>query len=181
MPDAELPEHLKDSLAAALTAGAPLRASLPSQARYAKQGSMGGHRALIRPRVLALAATCGLALVLVAFAGPKQPREWIIQSVGNVAHVVGAPLGPSSKDPNKRSSHGTSPIRPASGPTSNSTKAAESPEPVQSPVTSPPPENDEPSPSPTAAPSEGGGSPSPPSPSPSPSPTDSGSSDGDGP
>jgi hypothetical protein len=174
MPEPELPQHLTDRLTAALTAGAPLNTSLPSQARYAKQASAGAFQAPMRPRLLVVAAISGLVLAVIALAGSQQqPRQWFIETVGNVAHEVGVPLGKSPQEPNKASTHKTLPVRPASSP-SNLPKAAESPKPTPSPVAGPPPDIEEPSPSPTAVPSDGEGSANPPLPSPSPSPTDSG-------
>jgi hypothetical protein len=172
MSEPELPQHLTERLTAALTAGVPLKASLPSQARYAKPALSGAYQAPMRPRVLAVAAASALVLAAIALAGSQQQsRRWIIETVGNVAHDIGVPLTGSPQEPNKPSTHRPSPVKPGGSPTSNPPKAAESPEPTQTPGATPPAAIDEPSPSPVAEPPDGDVSATPPTPSPVPSPS----------
>src|SRR5438128_1963635 len=80
MPDRELPEHIRRQLSAGLDGGAPLVAPLPSQARFATlRGSMPAPRWRLRGLTVAVAAA---GIVIVALAGPPQPRQWLVQSVG---------------------------------------------------------------------------------------------------
>jgi hypothetical protein len=115
MSEREVSLELRQRLAAALYAGARLRAPLPSQARYA---IADGHRgSTVRARLLALAAVAALVLGLLAVVGPQQPRVWIEQKVTKAIQDVGIPLQPS------RSSH-----KPGVAAASSKPIAAENPQ-----------------------------------------------------
>ena len=161
MPDRELPDHLKDRLSAALTSGAPLRSPLPSQARYAIAAGAAAPKAHLRVRLLTSAAAAFAIVALVVAAGPQQPREWILQTVGNLAKGVGAPIGPSTPSPSPEKHTPAASHSPAGSPEETS-PSPETPEATESPEASPSPEpshspEGEPSPSSTAQPSDGGG------------------------
>jgi len=165
MPDRELPEQLKAKLAAALAAGTPLKSPLPSQARYADATGADAQRPRVRPRLVALAVASVVMLGVLAFAGPSQPRQWLVQSVGSIARDVGAPVGAPSP-----SSSGQRPGDSSPGP---SHEATETPEAAETPEGSETPEAN-------ASPEPGGTPESSESPEPTQSPDGDGSSGGDG-
>ena len=162
MPERELSEKLKARLSAELRAGAPFRAPLASQARYATAAAPALPRHSQRLR-LAMVATASLAvLVVAALAGPLQPRSWIVQSVGTLAGDRGAPI----PTPVNQSRVTISPT-PGRSPSAETTAAPrESPEPGESPSAH---ESAQPGQSPSGGDtSTGDGDQSSPSPSPSP-------------
>jgi len=150
MPERELPEHLASQLSEELTSGAPLRAPLASQARYATAAAAQSSRAHVGAR-LVLSGLAALALVAATLLGAPQPRQWLIQSVGN----LGGTFSPSPSPAHQfQEPHPTEPVEsPASPEPSETPETHESPEPSQSP------EPGE-SPQPTSSPeSDGGGHP----------------------
>jgi hypothetical protein len=168
MPDLDLPEELKARLSAELAAGAPLSAPLASQARYASAAPAAVPQRHLRGRALALGAAALVVLVGATFAGPTQPRAWLLTTVGNIAGDRGAP----SPSPANQTGHTTSPSAAShrSPPAVSAPEQHESPVPGQSPVTH---ETPEPTESPAGGDSSGGdGDDS--SPTASPSPDDSG-------
>ena len=164
MPERELAERLRARLAAELTAGAPLLAPLPSQARYAgpSLASTGRH---VRGRLVAAATAACALLVVAAFAGPAEARQWIGTSVDNIVRSVehGGGLAPSSPHPagsTRNGQPGTNATQHESPEPSVSPASAGSPEPQDSPEPAPSPgdhESPEPSPSPEPADSQDGG------------------------
>ena len=169
MPERELAERLRLRLSAELTAGTPLSAPLPAQGRYARESvpPAGRH---VRGRLVAAATAACALLVVAAFAGPAEARQWIGTSVDNIVQTVergGAPA-PSSPSPAGTTRNGQ--------PGTNATEH-ESPEPTVSPATGGSPEPRE-SPEPAQSPSDHES----PEPSPSPEPSDSpdGGHDGSG-
>ena len=155
MPDRELSRHIRRQLSAALDGGAPLIAPLPTQARFAAlRGAMPSPRWRLRALTVAVAAA---GIVAVAFAGPSQPREWVVQSVNGISKQVGIPAGSAAPSPKNESS--TSGQKKPNAPT-------ESPEATAQPVESPEPaESQQP---PVSEPSdESGGGDHSPEPSPS--------------
>jgi len=141
MSDHSLPEYLRERLSAALTAGSPLLAPSPADARYSRHHA--GPVWLMRGRVLAVGLAAAVALALVAVGGPQQPRQWVIESVRNVAHDVGVTLGQPTSSNSPASSAPRGSPRPAinspgSRPAaSGSSQAVESPDANESPETSP--------------------------------------------
>jgi hypothetical protein len=171
MPDRELGDELKERLAAALTSGAPPVAPLPSQARYAMLSSFQprGH---LRSRLISLAAAAAAVVVLAGLAGPPQSRQFVIQSVGNIARDLGVPSGPATASPSPI--HPTPSEEPSPSERPGSGEATPSPEPNESPSTRPSPEPAE-SPEPRQSPKPSPGDdhpPASPSPGSSPSPGD---------
>jgi hypothetical protein len=155
MPDRDLSRHIRRELSAALDGGAPLIAPLPSQARFAAlRGAMPSPRWRVRALTVAVAAA---GIVVVAFAGPSQPREWVVQSVNGISKQVGIPAGSATPSPKNESA--TSGQKKPNVPT-------ESPEATAEPVESPEPaESQQP---PVSEPSdESGGDDHSPEPSPS--------------
>src|SRR5437899_1911173 len=126
MPDRELPENIRRQLSAGLDGGVPLVAPLPSQARFAAlHGATPSPRWRLRALTVAVAAA---GIVVVALAGPPQPREWVVQTVNGISRQVGLPAGSSSPSP----SHGES--TPGEQGTSNeSPEASETPAANESP------------------------------------------------
>ena len=167
MPDRELPEDLRQRLAAALESGAPLVSPLPSQAEYSIAATevQEPNRRLRSFAALALAAA-----VVIALVGLQQPREWIVRSVDNITHSSGVPAG--SAGPTPSSQVGT--VVHQSPEVKETPEATESPEAGRSPQPAQSPEHDQPQASPTAEPSgnDGDGDDHSPNPSPSPSPSD---------
>lgn len=138
MPDRDLPEELRARLSAELGAGAPLSAPLASNARYASAAPAAVPQRHLRGRVLALGAAALVVLVGATFAGPTQPRAWLVTTVGNIAGDRGA----RSPSPANHTVHTASPsatshrsASPVSAP-----EQRESPVPGQSPVTHESPE-----------------------------------------
>ena len=128
MPDRELSRHIRRQLSAALDGGAPLIAPLPSQARFAALGgAMPSPRWRLRALTVAVAAA---GIVVVAFAGPPQPREWVVQSVNGISKQMGIPAGAAAPSPKNESA--TSGEKKLNAPT-------ESPEATAEPVESPEP------------------------------------------
>ncbi len=132
MPDRELSRHIRRQLSAALDGGAPLIAPLPSQARFAALGgAMPSPRWRLRALTVAVAAA---GIVVVAFAGPSQPREWVVQSVNGISKQVGIPAGSATPSPKNESA--TSGQKKPNAPTQSPEATAEpveSPEPAESP------------------------------------------------
>ncbi len=151
MPDRVLPGHVESRLAEALESGAPLRAPLPSQARYASlhAGAMPAPRWHVRALTVAVAIA---GIVAVAFAAPPQQRSWIVQSVGSIAHSVGVPAAAASPSPDERES----PDAAKSPEAHEGAAPAESPEPRQSAEPTGTSDGDHPEPSPTSGPTGGG-------------------------
>jgi len=111
-----------------------------------------------RWRLRALTVAVAVAgIVAVAFGGPSQSREWVVQSVNGISKQVGIPAGSATPSPKNESS--TSGQKKPSAPT-------ESPETTAEPVESPEPaESQQP---PVSEPSdESGGGDHSPEPSPS--------------
>lgn len=136
MPDRELPRHLLDELASSLEKGAPLVAPLASQARYATARIvLPPARWRLRALTVAVAAA---GIVVVALAGPPQPREWIAQSVNALERQVGVPANEVTPSPTheseatsgeqtgQRSPESTEQAEPRQSP-----EPGESPEPLQ--------------------------------------------------
>jgi hypothetical protein len=98
MPDGNIQPHLTSRLTATLTAGAPLRAPLVSQARYARPAASSSSTNPIW-RTASLGGAALAALMLVALAGPQEPRGWLLQSIGSVALNDGAQVGQSMPSP----------------------------------------------------------------------------------
>jgi hypothetical protein len=139
MPDRDLSRHVRRQLSAALDGGAPLTAPLPSQARFAAlRGAIPSPRWRLRALTVAVAA---VGIVAVAFAGPPQPREWVVQSVNGISKHVGIPAGSATPSPKNESA--TSGQKKPNAPTESPEATAEpgeSPEPAesqQSPVSEP--------------------------------------------
>ena len=185
MPERELPEQIRRRLSAALEAGAPLVAPLPSQARFA---TLHGATPSFRWRLRALTvATAAAGIALVAFAGPPQSRQWVVQTVNGISKQVGIPAGSVSPSPRDEST--TSGQQELNEPTESpeapeaTAEPRESPEPAESPDGDDTPQSGpgQPQSSPTAEPSDGGGGGGDHSPEPSPSSGGGGSdSGGDG-
>jgi len=131
MPDRDLSEHIRRQLSAALDGGAPLIAPLPSQARFAApRGAMPSPRWRLRALTVAVAAA---GIVAVTFAGPPQPREWVVQSVNGISKQVGIPAGSATPTPKNESA--TSGQKKPNAPTESPEATAEpgeSPEPAES-------------------------------------------------
>jgi len=131
MPDRDLSMHIRRQLSAALDGGAPLIAPLPSQARFAALlGAMPPPRWRLRALTVAVAAA---GIVAVAFAGPPQPREWVVQSVNGISKQVGIPAGSATPTPKNESA--TSGQKKPNAPTESPEATAEpgeSPEPAES-------------------------------------------------
>jgi len=131
MPDRDLSQHIRRQLSAALDGGAPLIAPLPSQARFAAlRGAMPSPRWRLRALTVAVAAA---GIVVVAFAGPSQPREWVVQSVNGISKQVGIPAGSATPTPKNESA--TSGQKKPNAPTESPEATAEpgeSPEPAES-------------------------------------------------
>lgn len=150
MPDRDLPKRLRDQLSASLEVGAPLTAPLPSQARFATV-----RRAVPTPRWRLRALTVAVAaagIVVVAFAGPPQPRQWF----STLTRQVGVPAGDVSPSPTNQNQ----PAAQASQQSGRRAAPVASPEPRESPV---PRESPEPGESP-----DGNGAQASPSATPSP-------------
>jgi hypothetical protein len=146
MPERELPEALRARLSAELTSGAPLRAPLASQARYAAAAPPAVPQRSLRAGLLVASAAALAVLAVAALAGPPQPRGWIVQSVGTLAGDRGA----SSPTPSTES-QGT--ISPKPSP-SHTESPETAPEPRESPEPGESPGAHE-SPEPTQSPSSG--------------------------
>jgi hypothetical protein len=131
MPERELPEHLASRLSEELTSGAPLRAPLASQARYATAAAAPSGRAHVGARRVR-SGHPALALVAATLLGAPQPRQWLIQSVGNLGGVT---FSPSPSPAHQfQEPHPTEPVEsPASPEPSETPETHESPEPSQSP------------------------------------------------
>ena len=133
MPDRDLSRHIRRQLSAALDGGAPLIAPLPSQARFATlRGAMPSPRWRVRALTVAVAAA---GIVVVAFAGPSQPREWVVQSVNGISKQVGIPAG--STTPSPRDDSATSGQKEPNAPAESPEATAEPAESQQSPVSEP--------------------------------------------
>lgn len=135
MPDRQLPEHIRRQLSAALNGGAPLVAPLPSQARFATPGgAMPSPRWRLRALTMAVAAA---GIVVVAFAGPPQPREWVVQTVNGISKQVGIPAGSATPSPVEKSTRSgqQKPNAPTESPENHEAtpKPVGSPEPAESP------------------------------------------------
>jgi hypothetical protein len=147
MPDRELPQHLRSRLSAFLESGAPLVAPLPAQARYAT-----ARAAILSPRwrlrALSLALASG-GIVVVAFAGPPQPRDWIVQSVSGITRQLGVPAGAVSPSPSNgsQSTGGQSTVH-RSPDEAETPQPQPTPEPQESPESGQSPESGGPAPSP---------------------------------
>jgi hypothetical protein len=181
MPDRDLPDELKARLSSELVAGVPLTAPLGSQARYATAAPAAGPLRQVRGRVLIASAALAI-LLAAAFAGPPQPRAWLVQTVGNIAGGIGGPASTSSPSPGNPAPAESSP-KGSSGEKSPSPRATEPPDADETPGAQPsdePRQSPEPSESPESAgsPDGGGGSGDHSSPNPSPSPDGGGSGDG---
>jgi hypothetical protein len=184
MPERELSEQVRRRLSAALDAGSPLVAPLPSQARFATlQGATPSPRWKLRALTVA-AAAAGIAVV--AFAGSPQPRQWVVQTVNGITKQVGIPAGSVSPSPRDEST--TSGQQKENEPTESPEAPEATQEPRESPEPAESPDGDDtlqtgpgqPQPSPTAESSDGGGG-GDHSPEPTPSSSDGGSdSGGDG-
>jgi len=189
MPDRDLPEELKARLSNELSAGAPLRAPLASQARYATVPTAGVPRRRLSGRRVTLAAAALVVLLAAGFAGPPQPRAWLVRTVGNIAGDLGGQATSSSPSPLNPSPAGSSPLgatddrspspKAAETPDGDETPGArqspepqESPQPTQSPA---PQESPQPTQSPDGGGSSGGGGDQT---NPTPSPSPDGSGDG---
>lgn len=97
MPERELSGRAQRRLSAALDRGAPLVAPLAAQARYATMaGAMPSPRWRLRALTIAVAA---LGIVVVAFVGPQQSRDWVVQSVNGISKEVGIPTGSVTPPP----------------------------------------------------------------------------------
>jgi hypothetical protein len=180
MPERDLPEELRARLAAELASGVHLSAPLASQARYATGVPAAGPQRHLRGRVLTLSAAALVVLVAATFAGPPQPRAWLVRTVGNIASGLGAPVGTSSPTPGNPTPAQSSP-RGGTDAKSPSPRATEAPDGDETPGSQPSPEPQESpepaqSPEPTASPDGGGGDHW--SPNASPSPAAGGSGDG---
>jgi len=173
MPDRDLPEQLKARLADELSSGTPLQAPRASQARYATAVVSTIRPRRMRGRVMTLAAAALVVLLAATFAGPPQPRAWLVRTVGNIAGDKAAP----SPSPINQAQPLTSP----SASSHRSQAPDTTPEQRESPVPDESPEahdSPEPSQSPSGGDSSGGdGDQSSPSPTPTPSP-DGDSDDG---
>ncbi len=133
MPDRDLPKHIRRQLSAALDRGAPLDAPLPSQARFAAlRGAMPSPRWRLRALTVAVAAA---GIVVVAFAGPPQPRDWVVQSVNGISKQVGIPAG--SAAPSPKDELATSGQKKPNAPTESPEATAEPAESQQSPISQP--------------------------------------------
>ena len=167
MPDRELPENIRRQLSAGLDGGVPLVAPLPSQARFAAlHGAPPSPRWRLRALTVAVAAA---GIVVVALAGPPQPREWVVQTVNGISRQVGVPAGSVSPSPKEQSttSGEQEPNAAAESPENHEATAepGESPEPAQSPEPEESPDGDDapqsgpaqPQASPTLEPSDGSG------------------------
>jgi len=157
MPARELSRHIRRQLSAALDGGAPLIAPLPSQAHFAALGgAMPSPRWRLRALTVAVAAA---GIVVVAFAGPSQPREWVVQSVNGISKQVGIPAGSATPSPKNESA--TSGQKKPNAPTQSPEATAEpveSPEPAESqqpPVSEPSDESGGGDHSPEPSPSSG--------------------------
>ena len=163
MPERSLPEYLRERLSVALTTGAPLRAPSAADARYKHRHNGPIWRP--RGRMVAVGLAAAVALALVAVGGPQQPRQWVIESVHNVAHDVGVTLGQGTPSNSPASSEPHGSPRPAinsPGPrpaASGSQQAVESPDANESPEANPESGDDSVEASPTPEPddSSGGG------------------------
>ena len=164
MPDRELPENIRRQLSAGLDGGVPLVAPLPSQARFAAlHGATPSPRWRLRALTVAVAAS---GIVVVALAGPPQPREWVVQTVNGISRQVGVPAGSVTPSPKEQSTTSDQRERsePSESPETHETPG-ESPEPAQSPEAEESPDGDDapqsgpaqPQASPTPGPSDGGG------------------------
>ena len=163
MPDRELPKHVRRQLSAALDGGAPLTAPLPGQARFAtRPGAMPSPRWRLRALTVAVA---GAGIVVVAFAGPPQPREWVVQSVNGISKQVGIPAGAATPSPQEEPTR-SSQVKPGVP-----TESPEAPEATTEPVGSP---------EPTESPDGDDTQPAQPQSSPTPEPSDGGGGDGGG-
>ena len=129
MPERVLPSRLRYQLSAALERGAPLVAPMASQARYATmRGPMPSPRWRVRALTVAVAA---LGIVVVAFVGPQQSRDWVVQSVSGISKEVGIPAGSVTPSPSERSTASGQNDRSATGQSQATHQATE--EPVNSP------------------------------------------------
>src|SRR5690349_21308994 len=114
MPDRELSKRIRRQLSAALEGGVPLVAPLPAQARFATlPGAMPSPRWRLRALTVAVAAA---GIVVVAFAGPPQPREWVVQSVNGISKQVGIPAGSATPSPESAPSGQKKPNAPIQSP-----------------------------------------------------------------
>jgi len=161
MPDRELPENIRRQLSAGLDGGVPLVAPLPSQARFAAlHGATPSPRWRLRALTVAVAAA---GIVVVALAGPPQPREWVVQTVNGISRQVGVPAGSVTPSPKEQSttSGEQKPNAAAESPENHEATAepAGSPEPEESPDGDDAPQSGpaQPQASPTREPSDGGG------------------------
>lgn len=172
MPDRLLPDQVEARLATALESGAPLSAPLPSQARYAGLLARAMPAPLWRVRVLTVAVAVA-GVFAIAFAAPPQPRTWLAQSVGQIAHDVGVPAAAASPSPAVRESPEAreSPAPTESPEAHEGTSPVESPEPSESAGSGASQDGDHPEPSPTGGEHRDGGGDSSPQPSPQPSPS----------
>ncbi len=133
MPDRDLSRHILRQLSAALDGGAPLIAPLPSQARFATlRGAMPSPRWRLRALTVAVAAA---GVVVVAFAGPSQPREWVVQSVNGISKQMGIPAGSATPSPKDESA--TSGQKKPNAPAESPEATAKPVESQQSPVSEP--------------------------------------------
>src|SRR5258708_3200268 len=110
MPDRDLREELKARLSAELSSGAPLSAPLASQARYATAAPAGVPQRHLRGRPLTLAAAALVVLLAAAFAGPPQPRAWLVRTVSNIAGNLGGQATTSSPSPGNAPPAASSPV-----------------------------------------------------------------------
>lgn len=64
------------------------------------RGPVPSPRWRVRALTIAVAAA---GIVAVTFAGPAQPREWVVQSVNDISKQVGIPAGSDTPSPSEKS------------------------------------------------------------------------------
>lgn len=150
MPERVLESRVRYRLSAALERGAPLVAPTASQARYATmRGPMPSPRWRVRALTIAVAA---VGIVVVAFVGPQQSRDWVVQSVNAISKEVGMPAGSVTPSPSENStaSGGKNRSTPGQSPAAHTATAepAGSPEADGTPQSGPAQQQSSPNPEP---------------------------------